>query len=350
MINVDELIKSMAEIDRKQNMTSSSKDYEERKFSIAGLPTGNHNLRLLLDKNNVLYYPNKRFHNVPVPGSSNWRKIVCADQDGHDYTNSPCPVCKALGEVYNYNKGVPENLQVPISWDKYSKRSTHLAFCYLINTDAPSEYWQAGNFYIILGSKALTEAVKALFSNVKQTVESSNNPAYYETFSLSADIAPTITASVVRGQGGKVQLMPDYFSKINCNFSAKGFTDADKPDLCKDYMDPDNCDMTALQQGANDLLIYFNDWKMKHGAPQMELNATTQYQQVQPVAQPQPMVQPVQPAPVAQPVQSVQPSESYVAQPVQAAPVQQTPAYTAAPGVIPSGPQVPTGGDELPFA
>ena len=136
---------------------------------------------------------------------------------------------------------VPEdfvNVLQPLYWDylrhaqKWSRNrsTTVLCYFYLVDTNKPSEKWQPGNLYCIIGKKKFGDAITAFFSNIVKDAPELAIPM------LNPDLeTDMVSLSVTSGRDGGISISVAYPPK---KASAVDLSTANYTDLQHAYIAP----------------------------------------------------------------------------------------------------------------
>jgi len=178
------VVKDILKKARDQKEKSSNK----RNFGprTAFLPEGRHKIRWVLDPNETMYREVKTFR-VDKERSMDptfWRSGV--DPKGNEIPDTP--IYEYIGELDNW---------------RVNPRFEVLIYGYLYDTDSKSDFWEPGNFYLIVGNSKMRDAVLSFMQDLVE-----DSPDYLMS-SINHNLAGNPTSvTVIKGQGGSVTVSP----------------------------------------------------------------------------------------------------------------------------------------------
>lgn len=146
-VDIDTSIFSLDKV--RQIITENQKPAGEERSgpSLAYLPAGKHSIRWFFDPTGELYRETK----IGRVGRS---RFLCPDQAARldRFGSYPkCAICKDADDNDNWRGRC---------------RYQCMVYGYLYKTDSPSEYWQEGNAYVIMGNSKLRKALVDMLENL----------------------------------------------------------------------------------------------------------------------------------------------------------------------------------------
>lgn len=175
----------------RQTIEKNKKDAKKSGPSIAFLPEGEHNIRWLFDPEGENY---REIVCHKGEGKNKW--ILCPDWLAEKDPSGEYPIC-----------GFCQLAEEREDW-KLRRRFNYLVYGYVKDTKNESDYWEAGNTYVIIGNSRLKNSLLGVFEQLDQ-----ENEEYLLTMLTPTIAGPFTNVVVTKGPQGSVQIFPTVSGK-----------------------------------------------------------------------------------------------------------------------------------------